>query len=155
VGSASGVSIARGRSGAAVVYTEVPSGAVHQLRFRSVEADGQPGSIIRALTTANQDLRDIAVAAYSHGYVIAYRRMGGPQSVPASVYLMFVDSEGNVGGTRLVRAATPSGYGMAVMVANDGRLIVVWSDTEQVTNPSTGRRETELRVRAARLLCAL
>jgi hypothetical protein len=41
------------------------------------------------------------------------------------------------------------------MVANDGRLIVIWSDTEQVTNPSTERTETELRVRAARLLCAL
>jgi hypothetical protein len=155
VGGASGVSLAPGREGSAVVYTEVPSGTIHQLRFRNVDADGQPSATVRALTSANQDLREIALAAYSHGYVIAYRRMGGPGSAQASIYLMFVDAEGNVGGTRLVRAATASGRGIDVMVANDGRLIVVWSDTEQVTNPSTERTETELRVRAARLLCAL
>lgn len=155
IGGASGVSLARGREGAAVVYTEVPSGTFHQLRFRNVEASGKPSATVRALTSGNQDLRDIALAAYSHGYVIAYRRMGGPASAQASIYLMFVDVEGNIGGTRLVRAATANGRGVEVLVANDGRLIVVWSDTEQVTNPSTQLTETELRVRAARLLCAL
>jgi hypothetical protein len=155
IGGASGVSLARGRQGSAVVYTEVPSGTSHQLRFRNVDDEGQPSSTVRALTSANQDLRDIALATYSHGYVVAYRRMGGPESAQASIYLMFVDGEGNVGGTRLVRAATAGGRGIDVMVANDGRLIVIWSDTEQVTNPSTERVETELRVRAARLLCAL
>jgi hypothetical protein len=155
IGSASSVSLARGRDGSAVAYTEVPSGTIHQLRFRSIDAGGTLNDRVRALTSANQDLRDIALAAYSHGYVIAYRRIGGAQSAPASIYLMFVDADGNLGGTRLVRAATPSGYGIAVMVANDGRLIVIWADTEQVTDSNTGRTETELRVRAARLLCAL
>jgi hypothetical protein len=155
LGSASSVDLARGRSGAAVVYTEVPSGAIHQLRFRKLDDEGQPSGPVRALTSANQNLLEVALTNYSHGYVIAYRRTGGPESAAASIYLMFVDADGNLGGVRLVRTATPSGRGIDVMVANDGRLIVVWSDTEQVTDPRTQRRETELRVRAARVLCAL
>lgn len=155
IGGASSVDLARGRQGAAVVYTEVPSGTVHQLRFRKLDGEGQLTATARALTSANQDLRDVAIAAYSHGYVVAYRRLGGLASAAASIFLMFIDGDGNVGGTRLVRAATSSGRGIDVLVANDGRLIVVWSDTETVTNPSNQRTETELRVRAARLLCAL
>jgi hypothetical protein len=155
VGSASGVDLARGQSGAAVVYTEAPSGPIHQLRFRNIDGDGQPSGPVRLLTSANQDLLEVALAAYSQGYVIAYRRIGGPASAAASIHLMFVDAEGNVGGTRLVRSATSSGRGIDVMVGNDGRLIVIWADTEQVTDPGTQRQETELRVRAARVLCAL
>jgi hypothetical protein len=151
VGSASGVDVARG----AVVYTETPAGQVHQLRFRTVNGEGHPSDSVRSLTSANQNLLEVALAAYSQGYVIAYRRTGGPGSAAASIYLMFVDAEGNIGGTRLVRSATANGRGIDVMVGNDGRLIVVWSDTEQVTDPSTQRTETELRVRVARVLCAL
>ena len=100
------------------------------------------------------DLLEIALAAYSQGYVVAYRRIGGPGSAAASIYLLVIDSEGNVGGARLVRTVTPSGRGLEVMVGNDGRFVVIWSDTELVTDPDTQRSETELRVRAARLLCA-
>jgi hypothetical protein len=156
IGAASSVAIAKGRqSGGAVVYTVAPGGAIHQLRFRSIDASGEPSAPARSLTSANQDLLDVALASYSHGYVVAFRRLGGAASAAASIYLMFVDADGNVSGTRLVRSASASGRGMQVMVANDGRLIVVWSDTETVTDPETQRTETELRVRVARVLCAL
>jgi MFS family permease len=150
------VAVAAGRDGGgALVYTETPAGSIHQLRFRSIAADGQVNDAVRSLTTANQDVLDLALSAYSHGYVIAYRRLGGASDGAATIYLMFVDADGNFSGTRLVRSASNTGRGMKVMVANDGRLIVVWSDAESVTNATTQRTETELRVRAARLLCAL
>jgi hypothetical protein len=155
VGGASAIDVTRGKDGkGALVYTETPAGTPHQLRFRGVSADGVVGTTVRTLTSGNQDLRDISVAAYSHGYVIAYRRVGGVPGYPASINLMFVDAEGNRAGTRLVRSAALSGGGLKVLVANDGRLVVLWADIESVMNEATKQTEIALKVRAARLNCA-
>lgn len=156
IGASSNVAIATGRdAGGALIYTESVSGNVHQLRFREIDTDGVVSDSPRSLTSANQNLRDVAIAAYSHGYVIAYRRLGGGAAAPASIYLMFVDAQGNVAGTRLVQAAATTGGGLSVLVANDGRLVVVWADHETVTEADAGKVEVELAVRVARLTCAL
>jgi hypothetical protein len=155
IGGASAVDVGRNRDGrGALLWTETPAGSVHQLRFRSIAEDGTIGSAARALTTGNQDVRDFSVAAYSHGYVVAYRRVGGVLGQAASIWLLFIDPDGNTSGTRLVHTASLSGGGLKVLVANDGRLIVLWADTENALNPSTMRTETVLKVRAARLNCA-
>lgn len=156
IGGASGVDISRGKDGrGAVIWTEAPAGSIHQLRFRNIAEDGTIGSTVRALTTGNQDLRDISIAQYSGGYVIAYRRVGGVLGQAASIYLLFVDIDGNRSGTRLVHTASLSGGGLKVLVANDGRFVVLWADTESVMNATTMQMETALKVRAARLNCAL
>jgi hypothetical protein len=156
IGGASAVDVAPGKEGrGGLIYTEAPAGGIHQLRFRSIDADGTIGTTVRSLTTGNQDLRDISIAAYSHGYVIAYRRAGGLPNAAASIYLLFIDADGNRSGTRLVHGASLSGGGLKVLVANDGRFIVLWADTESVTNETTMKTEIALKVRAARLNCAL
>lgn len=156
LGGTSGVDIAKGRDGGgALIYTEAPGGTVHQLRFREIDSTGKISGLITNLTVPNQDLRDISIAAYSHGYVIAYRRLGGLVDQPASIYLLFVDAQGNTSGTRLVHGAQITGGGLKVLVANDGRLIVLWGDTETVMNPDTKKTEIGLRVRAARLTCSM
>jgi hypothetical protein len=156
IGGASSVDLTRGKDGkGALIWTETPAGSIHQLRFRSIAEDGTIDSSVRALTTGNQDLRDISIAQYSGGYVVAYRRVGGVLGQAASIYLLFIDSEGNRSGTRLVHTASLSGGGLKVLVANDGRLIVLWADTESVVNPTTKQTETALKVRAARLNCAI
>jgi hypothetical protein len=155
VGGASAVDVGRNRDGrGAVLWTETPAGSIHQLRFRSIAEDGTINSAARALTTGNQDLRDFSVAAYSHGYVVAYRRVAGVLGQAASIWLLFLDPDGNASGTRLVHTASVSGGGLKVLVANDGRLVVLWADTENALNPSTMQTETVLKVRAARLSCA-
>jgi hypothetical protein len=155
IGGASGVDISRGKDGrGALIWTETPAGSIHQLRFRNIAEDGTISGTVRALTTGNQDLRDISIAQYSGGYVIAYRRVGGVLGQAASVYLLFIDIDGNRSGTRLVHTASLSGGGLKVLVANDGRLIVLWADTENVVNETTKQTETALKVRAARLNCA-
>ncbi len=156
IGGASAVDVGQNRDGrGALLWTETPAGSIHQLRFRSIAEDGTINSSVRALTTSNQDLRDFSVAAYSHGYVVAYRRVGGVLGQAASIWLMFIDPDGNTSGTRLVHTASLSGGGLKVLVANDGRLIVLWADTESVLNPTTMQMETVLKVRAARLNCAI
>jgi hypothetical protein len=156
IGGASSVDVARGQDGkGGLIYTEAPAAGIHQLRFRNVNTDGTIGTTVRSLTTGNQDLRDISISAYSHGYVIAYRRVGGLPNAAASIYLLFVDAEGNRSGTRLVRSAAASGGGLKVLVANDGRFLVLWADTESVTNEATKQTEIALKVRVARLNCTL
>jgi hypothetical protein len=156
IGGTSAVDIAKGKDGAgAIIYTEAPAGSIHQLRFREIDETGTISSSIRNLTNANQNLRDISIAAYSHGFVIAYRRVGGPTGAQASIYLQFVDEMGNISGTRLVRKAALTGGGLKVLVANDGRLLVLWAETETLMNPVSNKTEIGLRVYAARLLCAM
>jgi len=156
IGGTSAVDIAKGKDGAgAIIYTEAPAGAVHQLRFREIDETGKISSSIRNLTNANQNLRDISIAAYSHGFVIAYRRVGGLPDAQASIYLQFVDEMGNISGTRLVTKAALTGGGLKVLVANDGRLIVLWAETETTMNPISMKTEIGLRVYAARLVCAM
>jgi hypothetical protein len=154
LGGASAVDVTRSMDGkGGLVYTEVPAGSAHQLRFRSVAENGTIGTTVRNLTTGNQDLRDISIAAYSHGYVIAYRRVGGLPNEAATIWLLFIDAEGNRSGTRLVHSAAVSGGGLKVLVANDGRFVVLWADTVTVTNEVTKQTEIGLKVRAARLNC--
>lgn len=157
VGGASNIDIASGKVGGAVIYTEAPGEekVIHQLRFRELTAGGQASSIVRNLTSANQNLRDVALTSYSAGYVIAYRRLGGAPDAATTVFLMFVDAQGNFSGTRLVQKASVGGSGIEVLVANDGRLVVIWADTMQGTNPTTNKPETLLKVHAARLTCVV
>jgi hypothetical protein len=156
VGGTSCVDIARGRDGAgAIVYTEAPAGTIHQLRFREVDDEGKVGSVVRNLTSGNQNLIEMSIAPYSHGYVVAYRRLGGVPDAAASIYLLFIDAQGNTSGTRLVKAVERTGGGLKVLVANDGRFVVLWADTEITMNPTTNRTEIGLRVKAARLTCAM
>lgn len=154
-GGASNIDIAPGASGGAVIYTEAPGGTIHQLRFRELSPEGTVSSVVRNLTSANQDLRDVAISKYSAGYVIAYRRLGGAPGAATSVYLKFVDAQGNEAGTRLVSAAAVGGSGIDVLVANDGRLVVLWADAVNVLNSATNKPETHLRVHAARLTCVV
>jgi hypothetical protein len=155
IGGTSTVDITAGREGGALVYTEAPGGTIHQLRFREIDAAGKVSSSVKSLTNANQNLRDVSIAAYSHGYVVAYRRLGGLPSAQATIYLLFIDAQGNISGSRLVRTAELTGGGLKVLVANDGRLIVLWGDTETTTNPVTNKTEIGLRVRVARLTCSM
>lgn len=140
-----------GAQNGAVFFTEAPGSADHQLRFRELDRTGAFVAATRNLTSSNIDLHEFAVAPYSRGYVIAFRRTGGVANYPASIYLMFIDAQGNESGKRLVRGVTGSAGGLEVLVANDGRIVVVWADTEQVT--SDNKTVTELRMRAARLTC--
>jgi hypothetical protein len=155
IGGTSSVDVTKGRDGGGLIYTEAPAGGVHQLRFRELDSTGTLTGAVKNLTSGNQNLRDISIAPYSHGYVIAYRRVGGLPSAQATIYLLFIDAQGNISGTRLVRSAELTGGGLKVLVANDGRLIVLWADTETSVNPVTNKTEIGLRVRAARLTCAM
>jgi hypothetical protein len=150
LGAASSVALTSGPDGGAVIYT-VASGGTQQIRYRSLAAgDGSLGDEVE-LTSINQDVGDLAIAAYSVGYVVAYRHLGGG-SDSGSIQLLFVDRYGKLGRSRLVASATSSGKGLRVLVAQDGRIIVAWADTQTVT-PDGGVPGVAYRVAAARLLC--
>lgn len=153
VGSSSAVAIATTSNGAGIAYTVAPNEAVHELRFRSLSKDGVIGKEVK-VTSGNQNVRDISIASYAAGYVISYRQVG---SGAPSMRLVFLDEDGNVAGTRQVAAASVGGAGSQVLVANDGRIVLVWNDLETVKmgdeDAGTATSEMFVRVRAARLEC--
>jgi hypothetical protein len=148
LGSASQVALAPGDSGAVVVYTV---GDPQQIRFRVLGVDGAVGDEV-SLSVGNQDVRDLAIAPYSVGYVVAYRRFGMGGDDQASIHLLFINEQGNIGRTRLVAPATTSGQGLQVFVGQDGRILPVWVDTEALTDDA-GMAAVTSRVFVGRLEC--
>lgn len=142
LGGAGNVDLAGQTVGGAVVYTVKPA-TFQEVRFRAIDENGEVGERVN-LTRGQQNVRDVSIAPYAKGYVVAYRRVGGQAGVMGSLELIFVDDAGRVGGTRRVGEATSDGRGVKVLVANDGRLVLVWQDTD-----GEGAK-----VRAARLKCS-
>ncbi|MDB4988793.1 MAG: hypothetical protein JWN04_3971 [Myxococcaceae bacterium] len=152
-GSRSAVATATRKQGVGVVYSEAPGEAdVHQLRFRQVSPHGSVGDAV-SLTQGDQDVGQAAIAAYSNGYVIAYRHLGGSLNRQAEVRLQFIDSVGNRGGERFVAPTTISGTAIDVRVADDGRVIVLWDALDLIESPDAGAPESVARLHVVRLLC--
>jgi len=142
LGGAGNVDLAGQTVGGAVAYTVKP-GNFQEVRFRAIDESGKLGERVN-LTRGQQNVRDVSIAPYAKGYVVAYRRVGGQAGVMGSLELIFVDDAGRVGGSRSVGEATSDGRGLTVRVANDGRIVLVWQDTD-----GEGAK-----VRAARLKCS-
>lgn len=154
IGPRTNVALAAREDGGAVVYT-VEAGAT-AIRFRTLDGEGNVGPEVE-LTSGNQSVRDVALAAYSNGYVVAYRRIGSADEPGGSLRVLFVDDQGRIGRTRFVAMATTGGAGVQVHVARDGRLLLVWEDVRAVPRESadagTGLSTLESHIFAARLEC--
>ncbi len=154
VGTRTNVALAAREDGGAVVYTVEAGASV--IRFRTLDADGNVGPETE-LTSGNQNVRDVALAAYANGYVVAYRRIGSVDDPGGSVRVMFVDDQGRIGRSRFVTAASTNGAGLQLHVARDGRLLLVWEDVEVI--PSEGAdggaapNTLERRIFVARIEC--
>ncbi len=127
VGQLSELAFAANSQRAAVVYT-IQNDSIAELRFRALAQDGQPAAGEVKLTSANRSVEGPSIALYSQGYVVAFREIPAAPEAAASLRLMFVDADGQVGGERRLATAARGGSGSAVFVMNDGRLIVLWSD---------------------------
>ncbi|MDB4990510.1 MAG: hypothetical protein JWN04_5688 [Myxococcaceae bacterium] len=153
IGSRSAVATAARKQGVGIVYSEAPrQDDVHQLRFRQMSLDGSVGEPV-ALTYGDEDVGHTAIAAYSNGYAIAYRRLGGILNRQAEVRLLFIDPAGNVGGERFVAPTTISGTAVDVRIAGDGRIIVLWDALDLVDTHDAGAGGSAARLHVARLLC--
>jgi len=146
-----GVSLAAGKQGGAVAYA-IATETAQQARFRVVNVDGSVGQEVE-LTANNERVRDLALAHYSTGYVLAYRWLGAGEDQANSIRLMFLDPKGRVGRTRFVADAA-GGNGVQIQVAQDGRLWVTWEESELIpAGPDGGVPQVAARIRVARLEC--
>jgi hypothetical protein len=150
VGAQTGVALAVRDDGAAVAYTESLDNAVHELRFRAISTAGELGSAVK-LTAASQDVVHLAMAPYRNGFAVAYRSRATSSNPATSIKLLFVDQRGELGGQRYVAATTATGTKVALVVGNDGRLIVAW-DEETLSFSDGGVQKLQLRV--MRLICS-
>lgn len=121
----------------------VLSGVRSELRFRPLDDMGVPRAPERVVTPAPEQGFGAAMGPLGGGNVIAYRSQAS-SSDDATVRLRFVTDLGHDVGFLDVADTTVDGGAVALGVAGDGRMLVVW-----------GTRETDgIQRRAARVECS-
>jgi hypothetical protein len=115
----------------AVVFASLPSGTTFQeITFRSFGPSGDLGAE-KLLSTGNRDARNVAIAPFANGYVVAFRLVEGSGRPTPVIQLAFVSPNGNApagGGERTLAEASKSGGDLKVMTAPDGRIVVAYTD---------------------------
>jgi len=138
----------RDRDVGAVVFGEAPVGsAAQQIVFRSFDSEGALGPAAR-IVSGDRDARDVDVAPFADGYVVAYRLLSATGRPNPVIRLSFVSLEGRGptgGGERNLSDAAVSGGPVKVFTAPDGRLVVGFAD----------RTEEGLILRVVRANCLL
>jgi len=111
----------------AVVYGVAPDDLHTELRFRTLAHDGTVGPE-KSLTQSNQNAHSASITPFLDGYVVAYRNV---DAALTAINLAFINTSGTMGafGERTLIGALPSGGIPRVFVTNDGRVSVVFSDT--------------------------
>jgi hypothetical protein len=152
LGAGSAAALAWNDDGGAVIYSEVPGGTAHQLRFRAIDRTGAVGAPVK-LTTGNQDLRDLALAPFKGGYLAAYRRTSAGEGLSATMRLLFVDEQGTVEMNGYVAdASSTEGSTQLAIAEDDDTFFVAWSNVESVSDGNGSPVNVE-RVSLARFRC--
>jgi hypothetical protein len=129
VGGSPVVSLAQADVGGGFIYTEGP-GAGEELRFLALDGTGEPRTSERKLTTGNESIRGPQVIAFATGYAVAYRVVRPEAPDTAMVRLAFLDSEGNLAGTRDLFETSSSGGVVQLRASVDGRLVLAFAEVD-------------------------
>lgn len=127
----------------AVVYSVAPDDLHAELRFRTLAHDGSIGPEV-SITKGNRNAHSPSIVPFLDGYVVAFRNVDGAAT---SINVAFLHQSGNMAefGERTLIGARPIGEGgpPKVFVTNDGRISVVFTDTDDRTTT----------LRAVRAIC--
>ncbi len=116
-------------SGGALVFTE-GAGERQRTLFVPIESTGTLAREPVVITNSDQNALDASIAEYAAGYAIVYRFVPtDPQGEPR-IRAAFVDSVGNIAGTRDIAPALAGPGPIRTVLAADGRLFVGWLDHE-------------------------
>ncbi len=115
----------------AVVYSIAPDDLHAEVRFRTIAHDGTVGPE-RSLTNAKRNAHSVSITPFGGGNVVAFRNV---DAAATSINLAFISTSGTMAtfGERTLIGARPSGEGgpPKVFVTSDGRISVVFTDTDQ------------------------
>jgi hypothetical protein len=128
VGGGSAIAFAATTTRAAAVYT-VQRGSRTELRFQPLDRAGRPLIAPVEVTGVDVSASAPSIAPLANGFVIAYREFVPGSDQPPSLKLV-ITSERHVVAERRLGDAAPSGGASQVIVMNDGRFVVLWSDAE-------------------------
>lgn len=128
VGGGSAIALAATATRAAAVYT-VQRGSRAELRFQPLDRAGRPLIAPVDVTGAGVSVSAPSIAPLAQGYVIAHREVVPGSDQPPGLKLT-VTSERHVVAERRLGDAAPSGGSSQIIVMNDGRLVVLWSDAD-------------------------
>jgi hypothetical protein len=141
VAASSSVDMASRTDGGAVIYS-IEIDDLPQVRFRRLDANGQPVASERSIIGPPLRAQGASLAPLGGGYAVTYRALPGGNVTTPEVRLTFVTKEGNVmrdaGGHLLsfrIGDATMAQGRTAVSVSVEGQIMVAWLDGDV----STGR----------------
>lgn len=131
--------IASASNRSAAVFTAQVAGARAELRFQSLDENGQPDHVERVLTPSPETGTGPGIAPLAGGWIVAYRTSEASPRIRGAL----VSPLGDVVASFDVAPAAPQGGPVAVAVAGDGRILVSWVDVASRVGT----------VRAARIAC--
>jgi len=136
-------SLALGDTGGGVAFGVLVGGVRQEARMRTVARTGVPDGAEDILTRPPDPGGEPAIAPFATGYVAAYRiSSGGTGS--GTIRIAFATALGSfAGGLEVAATGSTLGSSPRVAVAPDGRILIVWMETDSTTAT----------FRAARVVC--
>ncbi|MGE0788949.1 MAG: hypothetical protein AB7S26_24970 [Sandaracinaceae bacterium] len=123
-----GVDATWGIEGGAVVYGDTVSEVRAALRFRALDAQGEPILDERPLGMGALGDTDGSVASIGGGYLVAYRALGDDDT--AEIRLAMLSESGLVIDDLAIAGASRDGGAVQVRSAPDGSASLVWGDRQ-------------------------
>lgn len=134
VSTRSSVDLADGAMNAAVVYSTVVDNAAFEVRFRELDAAGQPMGIEERIVTRSERGTDASIARLGNGYAVAYRELPVVADGTAKVKLILIDKTGRrLGAAAHVADTTDAGGRVTIRSSSDGRFTVAWVEVDSTS----------------------
>jgi hypothetical protein len=131
ISTRSSVDLADGAMNAAVVYSTVVDNAAFEVRFRTLDAMGQPAGNEERIVTRSERGTDASIARIGNGYVVAYRELPVVADGTAKVKLLLIDKTGRrLGASAHVADTTDSGGRVTIRSSFDGRFTLAWVEAD-------------------------
>ncbi len=147
VGTSGSIDVATDAAVGAIVWSRAEGTTGRQVWFQRIDPDGRAAALFSgpgsspALRVVNAPARgiDVSIAKLRSGYVVSYRSLPTPAQERAEIRLVFLDPNGALVGDSDVSFTSEAGGRTAVETANDGRVVLGWSQVN-----SDGKSELKL-----------
>lgn len=121
---------------AGVLFHAREGGVRDSVKYRRIDADGQPSQPVLNIVNAPGRARDGAIAAFGQGYAVAYRALPSLGVDRTTLRIAFIDQFGRIVHDAELAETTENGGRTSISATADSELMVAWT-TEWPAGPQT------------------
>lgn len=138
-GPSASIDVVADAEGGGIVYARAEAQTGRQIWFQQIDADGQAAlqrtgnTRAPALRMVNAPQRgiDVSITKLRTTFIVTYRALPATAEGQATLRLYFLDRFGAVVGSSDVSYTSAAGGRTAVQSANDGRVVIGWSQVNE------------------------